>query len=122
MRSLPTISLALWLALSPPAWAESVRILVQSSPLAGSQYYAVGEFWGELRVGDLLELLEDRYNHQSTVVTSQLPVAAWHAYLNEPTLADAILDRLVHNAYTLNLTGESMRKRPTPLTNPTVGQ
>jgi len=70
---------------------------------------------------DLLELLEDRYNHQSTVVTSQLPVAAWHAYLNEPTLADAILDRLVHNAYTLNLTGESMRKRQTPLTNPTGG-
>ena len=71
---------------------------------------------------DLLELLEDRYNHQSTVVTSQLPVATWHAYLNEPTLADAILDRLVHNAYTLNLTGESMRKRQTPLTNPTTGQ
>ncbi len=71
---------------------------------------------------DLLELLDDRYNRQSTVVTSQLPVAAWHAYLNEPTLADAILDRLVHNAYTLNLTGESMRKRPTPLTNPTVEQ
>jgi len=70
---------------------------------------------------DLLELLEDRYNHQSTVVTSQLPVATWHAYLNEPTLADAILDRLVHNAYTLNLTGESMRKRQIPLTNPTTG-
>lgn len=71
---------------------------------------------------DLLELLEDRYNHQSTVVTSQLPAATWHAYLNEPTLADAILDRLVHNAYTLNLTGESMRKQQTPLTNPTPGQ
>lgn len=70
---------------------------------------------------DLLELLEDRYNHQSTVVTSQLPVATWHAYRNEPTLADAILDRLVHNAYTLNLTGESMRKRQIPLTNPTTG-
>jgi DNA replication protein DnaC len=70
---------------------------------------------------DLLELLDDRYNRQSTVVTSQLPVAAWHAYLNEPTLADAILDRLVHNAYILNLTGESMRKRQTPLTNPTTG-
>ena len=62
MRSLPTISLALWLALSPPAWAESVRILVQSSPLAGSQYYAVGEFWGELRVGDLLELIREPDN------------------------------------------------------------
>ena len=62
MRSLPTISLALWLALSPPAWAESVRILVQSSPLAGSQYYAVGEFWGELRVGDRLDLIREPDN------------------------------------------------------------
>ena len=59
---------------------------------------------------DLLELLEDRYNHQSTVVTSQLPVAAWHAYLNEPTLADAILDRVLHNAYRIELSGDSLRK------------
>jgi DNA replication protein DnaC len=51
------------------------------------------------------------------VVTSQLPVASWHAYLDQPTLADALLDRLVHNAYTLNLTGESLRKRNPPLTN-----
>ena len=63
MRSLPTISLALWLALSPAlARAESVRILVQSSPLAGSQYYAVGEFWGELRVGDPLDLIREPDN------------------------------------------------------------
>lgn len=66
---------------------------------------------------DLLEILDDRHHRQSTVVTSQLPVASWHAYLDEPTLADALLDRLVHNAYTLNLTGESLRKRKTPLTN-----
>jgi len=66
---------------------------------------------------DLLEILDDRHNRHSTVVTSQLPVAAWHEYLNEPTLADALLDRLVHNAYTLNLSGESMRRRQKPLTN-----
>ena len=66
---------------------------------------------------DLLEILDDRHHRQSTLVTSQLPVASWHAYLDEPTLADALLDRLVHNAYTLNLTGESLRKRKTPLTN-----
>ena len=65
---------------------------------------------------DLLEILDDRHNRQSTLVTSQLPVAAWHDYLNEPTLADALLDRLVHNAYTLNLTGDSMRRRKKPLT------
>ena len=68
---------------------------------------------------DLLELLDDRYNRQSTVVTSQLPVAAWHAYLNEATLADAILDRLVHSAYRITLKGESLRKRRArPLTDP----
>ena len=66
MRSLPTISLALWLALSPLAQAESVRILVQSSPLAGSQYYAVGEFWGELRVGDRLELIREPDNRHDS--------------------------------------------------------
>ena len=59
---------------------------------------------------ELLELLEDRHGKHSTLVTSQLPVTAWHDYLADPTVADAILDRLVHNAYQLNLKGESMRK------------
>ena len=59
---------------------------------------------------ELLELLEDRHGRHSTLVTSQLPVAAWHDYLADATVADAILDRLVHNAYQLNLKGESMRK------------
>jgi DNA replication protein DnaC len=60
---------------------------------------------------DLLEILDDRYDKASTIITSQLPVEKWHAYLDEPTLADAILDRLVHNAHRINLTGDSMRKR-----------
>jgi len=60
---------------------------------------------------DLLELLEDRHGLRSTIVTSQLPVKLWHDYLGDPTLADAILDRLVHNAYKINLKGESMRKQ-----------
>jgi DNA replication protein DnaC len=59
---------------------------------------------------DLLELLDDRYDRKSTLVTSQLPVDRWHEYLADPTLADAILDRLVHNAHRLTLCGESMRK------------
>lgn len=59
---------------------------------------------------DLLEILDDRYDKQSTLITSQLPIENWHAYLDEPTLADAILDRLVHNSYRLNLKGDSMRK------------
>lgn len=65
----------------------------------------------ESTVRDLLEILDDRYDKKSTIVTSQLPVDQWHAYLGEPTVADAILDRLIHNSYRLNLIGESMRKK-----------
>ena len=60
---------------------------------------------------DLLDILDDRYALRSTIVTSQLPVKQWHEVIGDPTLADAILDRLVHNAYTINLKGESMRKK-----------
>jgi len=59
---------------------------------------------------DLLELLEDRYLQKSTVITSQLPVSHWHEHLNDATLADAILDRLIHNAIKVELAGESLRK------------
>jgi DNA replication protein DnaC len=60
---------------------------------------------------DMLEILEDRHGRGSTIVTSQLPVEHWHDAIGDPTLADAILDRLVHNAHRLPLDGESMRKR-----------
>jgi DNA replication protein DnaC len=64
---------------------------------------------------DLLEIVEDRHNLRSTLITSQLPVDRWHAIIADPTLADAILDRLVHTAYRINLDGESMRKnKPAP--------
>ena len=66
---------------------------------------------------DLLEILDDRMNARSTLITSQLPVKHWHEYIGEPTLADAILDRLVHNAHKLTLKGESMRKTKNPLTD-----
>jgi DNA replication protein DnaC len=59
---------------------------------------------------DLLEVLDDRVGTRSTLITSQLPVAQWHAYLNDPTLADAILDRIVHAAHKVPLEGESLRK------------
>ncbi|MBW1970934.1 MAG: IS21-like element helper ATPase IstB [Deltaproteobacteria bacterium] len=65
---------------------------------------------------DLLEILEDRHGRRSTLVTSQLPVKHWHEIIADPTLADAILDRLVHNAYKLVLAGESMRKKQSKLT------
>ena len=66
---------------------------------------------GDAERHDLLEILEDRYDRRSTLVTSQLPVAHWHEAIGDPTLADAILDRLVHNAHKLTLKGESMRKK-----------
>jgi DNA replication protein DnaC len=59
---------------------------------------------------DLMEIVEDRYGTGSTLITSQLPIESWHEVIGEPTFADAILDRLVHNAYRLNLNGPSMRK------------
>lgn len=72
--------------------------------------FGTGQLTDEHR-RDLLELLEDRYALRSTLVTSQFPVERWHDLISDPTLADAILDRLVHNAYKLNLTGDSMRKK-----------
>jgi DNA replication protein DnaC len=59
---------------------------------------------------DLLEILEERYGRKSTLVTSQLPVDRWHEIIGDPTYADAILDRLVHNAHRIELNGESMRR------------
>jgi len=71
---------------------------------------------------DLLEVLEDRHGRRSTIATSQLPIEEWHGVIGDPTLADAILDRLVHNAYKINLRGESMRKRQARLTTTTASE
>ena len=60
---------------------------------------------------DFLELCDERYQSRSTILTSQVPIAHWHEQIGDPTLADSILDRLVHNAYRLELSGESMRKK-----------
>jgi DNA replication protein DnaC len=59
---------------------------------------------------DLMEIVEERYGRGLTMITSQLPITAWHDVIGEPTFADAILDRIVHNAYRLELEGASMRK------------
>jgi DNA replication protein DnaC len=60
---------------------------------------------------DFLELCDDRYQRRSMILTSQLPLAHWHEQIGDPTLADSILDRLVHNAYRIELNGESIRKK-----------
>jgi DNA replication protein DnaC len=60
---------------------------------------------------ELLEIAEERYGRRSTLITSQLPVDQWHAIIGDPTYADAVLDRLVHNAHRITLTGDSLRRR-----------
>jgi DNA replication protein DnaC len=60
---------------------------------------------------DLLEVLEDRYGRASTIITSQMPRKTWHDALNDPTIADAICDRVLHNAHLVELHGQSMRKK-----------
>ncbi len=75
--------------------------------------------WGPERLTanqrrDTMEIVEDRYGSASTKITSQLPIEAWHDVIDEPTFADAILDRIVHNAHRLNLDGPSMRKPKAP--------
>lgn len=72
--------------------------------------------WGLAQIGaqerrDLLEILEDRYGRRSTVVTSQLPVKSWYDSIGDPTLADGILDRLIHGAYQIAMEGDSMRRK-----------
>lgn len=71
--------------------------------------------WGPERLNasqrrDLMEIVEDRYEVALTVITSQMPLSTWHDIIGEPTFAEAILDRLVHNAYRIELDGQSMRK------------
>jgi DNA replication protein DnaC len=83
--------------------------------------------WGLMKLNaenrrDLLEVLEDRHGLKSTIATSQLPLEEWHGVIGDPTLADAILDRLLHNAYKINLRGESMRKRQARLTDTTPSE
>ena len=60
---------------------------------------------------DFLEICDDRYQRRSLILTSQMPVAHWHEQIGDPTIADSILDRLIHNAYRIELKGESMRKK-----------
>jgi DNA replication protein DnaC len=67
---------------------------------------------------DMLEMMEDRHGRDATLITSQLPAAHWHQAIGDPTLADAILDRLLHNATKLQVKGKSMRKKQTHVDHP----
>jgi len=77
--------------------------------------------WGIQKISaaqrnDLMEVIEDRHGRRSTLIASQLPIEHWHEYIGEATIADAVLDRLLHGAHRLNLTGDSMRKTKAKLT------
>ncbi len=100
---------ALQLARADGTWTKLLRELARTDLL-------ILDDWGLTPIKDeqrrdLLEIMDDRFNEKSTLIASQLPIDHWHDYIDDPTLADAILDRLVHNAYRLQLSGESMRKQ-----------
>ena len=108
--------------------------LIQDLALAradGSYYKLIAKFsrinlliiddWGVSPLGDkerrdILEIVEDRYDVQSTVIVAQIPIESWHIFIGDPTIADAICDRLVHNAHRIKLKGGSMRKAKSELT------
>lgn len=99
-------------------WSEAAkeRIVLES---LGQVELLILDDWGLQPLDaqarhDLLEILEDRYGRKSTIVTSQLDVASWHRPIGDATYADAILDRLLHNAHRIELTGDSLRRgKPT---------
>ena len=106
---------------TPAGWPNSSRSSVTVARRADLHELAdlppCGGSYLELEPDDFESMLElDRYGNRSTLVTSQMPVDKWHALIGDPTLGDAILDRLVHNAYRIELKGESMRRRATKLT------
>lgn len=72
--------------------------------------WGLGGFKGK-QISDLLDVSEDRYEQRSTIIISQLPVKEWYGLMKNPTVADALLDRLIHNAYRIELSGESQRKK-----------
>ncbi len=107
-RRQPRLFDELALARVDGTYAKLLRKLERADVLVLDDF-GLGELTAPQR-HDLLEVLEDRYGRRSTIVTSQLPLAKWHEWIGDPTVADAILDRLVHNAYKIKLKGPSRRK------------
>jgi DNA replication protein DnaC len=108
----PRLFAALAVARSDGRYARMLRTLARIDLL-------ILDDWGpetldDQQRRDLLEIVEDRHGARSIIVTSQLPVDRWYEIIGNPTIADAILDRLVHGAYRIELSGESLRKPPSP--------
>jgi DNA replication protein DnaC len=87
----------------------NLRSKIQKFDLLILDEWAVSPLTSRARL-DILEIIEDRAGSGSLVVTSQMPIEQWHAYIGEPTIADAIMDRLIHRSHKIELRGESMRK------------
>ncbi|MFT4728592.1 MAG: DNA replication protein DnaC [Granulosicoccus sp.] len=111
---LPRLLQSLSLARGDGSYAKQMSRLARTSVLILDDW-GLSPLTAEQR-RDLLEILENRHGSRSTIVTSQMPIEKWHDIIGDPTLADAILDRLVHGTYTFKLKGESMRKRKAALT------
>ncbi|WP_336953327.1 IS21-like element helper ATPase IstB [Sphingobium aromaticivastans] len=105
----PRLFAMLALGRSDGRYAKMLRALSRASLLIIDDWGPEGLSADRRR--DLLEIVEDRYDRGSILITSQVPVDRWYEIIGNPTLADAILDRVVHNAYRIDLTGESLRKR-----------
>jgi DNA replication protein DnaC len=105
---MPRLFAALALARGDGRYAKLLRTLARVDLL-------ILDDWGPEQLNaeqrrDLLEIVEDRYDVRSILITSQLPVERWYEVIGNPTLADAILDRIIHNAHRIELKGDSMRK------------
>src|SRR5262245_11281635 len=112
----PRLFAALALARGDGRYAKLLRSIARVDLL-------ILDDWGPEKLNaeqrrDLLEIVEDRYDARSILITSQLPVSQWYEIIGDPTLADAILDRVIHNAYRIELKGESMRKLKAANTDP----
>ena len=108
-QRVPRLMAAFALARGDGRYAKLLRSLARVNLL-------ILDDWGPEPLGaeqrrDLLEIVEDRYDSGSLLITSQLPIARWYELIGDPTLADAILDRVIHNAYRIELSGDSLRKR-----------
>jgi len=111
-QRIPKLLTDLALARGDGRYARLLRTL-------GSVHLLVLDDWGLQKLDaaarqDFLEVLEERYGRRSTIVTSQVPVDKWHELIGDPTYADAILDRIVHNAHRIDLAGDSMRRKRKP--------
>ena len=112
-RRVPRLFDELALARAEGSYARALARLAKAELLILDDL-GLGSAQREAQRHDLLEVLEDRYGRASTIITSQLEVKKWHEWIGDPTVADAILDRVVHNAYKLTLAGPSGRKEKEP--------